>query len=240
MEAAPRFAPAPPRVLLVEDDPVSQHYLQACLESMGLAVDIAADAHTARQLAGSRPHAVWMIDVNLPDDTGPSLLDSLRKTVGHTPALAHTADRSPALAATLCQAGFSQVLVKPLDRPRIQQALSRWLPAAPLLRTVAVSETPPVWDDAHALRALNGQQQHVAMLRGLFLGELPAIRERVAGQGTTTDTQHLLGDLHRLRASCGLVGALGLDRAVEALQRQPDDPQCREHVIHAIDALMQQ
>ena len=237
METAPRFAPAPHRVLLVEDDPVSQHYLVAVLEGLGLTVDLAGDARQARALAGAGRHTLWMIDVNLPDSTGPALLAELRLAHGDVPALAHTADRSPELARTLHRSGFADVLVKPFVRARLQEVLQPWLPLqAPSAASIA--EELPVWDDARALSALNGQQDHITMLRGLFLGELPAIRRLLEEAGQPDAATDLGPHLHRLRASCGFVGASRLDHATRALQSDPADPDCRRQVLAAIDDLL--
>jgi HPt (histidine-containing phosphotransfer) domain-containing protein len=81
----------------------------------------------------------------------------------------------------------------------------------------AASREFPIWDDAAALAALNGNAEHVAALRTLFLDELPGMRTQIADAGTRAAT------LHRLRASCGFVGAARLADAVQALQESSSD-----------------
>src|SRR5690606_8758914 len=79
----------------------------------------------------------------------------------------------------------------------------------------------PAWDDAVALRALNGERAHVDALRQLFLAELPAARTLVAEAARSGDHAAMHAALHRLQASCGFVGAARLQRAVQALQQSP-------------------
>ena len=59
--------------------------------------------------------------------------------------------------------------------------------------------------------------EHVAALRRLFLDELPGMRAGIADPATRA------GTLHRLRASCGFVGAARLDAAVQALQESKSE-----------------
>ena len=79
----------------------------------------------------------------------------------------------------------------------------------------------PNWDDAAALAALGGEQRHVDALRRLFLEELPGQRRAVAAALAAGDVEAAGRELHRLRASCGFVGAARLAEAVHALQAQP-------------------
>lgn len=117
-------------------------------------------------------------------------------------ALAHTADLDPDQHARLRAAGFAEVLRKPLSVASLHAALLRALPAH-----IAV---PPSWDDAAALAALGGQPAHVQALRAMFLAELPGQRLRIAEGITTGDLVAVHGELHRLVASCGFVGAARL------------------------------
>ena len=239
MESPAPFHPATAaRVLLVEDDPVSQQYLATVLRANRLEVDTAASAHQAIQIAQHHSHALWMIDVNLPDSTGPALLATLRRLHPQVPALAHTADNNPALADRLREAGFVDVLVKPFARQRLQDAVLPWIaPNAAPAPSLAVAEDIPLWDDSHALRALNGQADHIKALRELFLNELPTIRD-VLSQPSLHDANSLRQHLHRLQASCGFVGATRLGNAARSLHAEPDNVLHRQSALEAIDALL--
>jgi len=210
-----------PNLLLVEDDAVSRAFLEAATAALPASVAVAADAASARRLANASAFDLWLIDANLPDATGAELLAQLRDAGFATPALAHTATRDPGVHAELRTAGFIAVVAKPIDAASWQAALRRALRIEPAghVADAAISGylERPLWDDAAALVALNGNAGHVAALRQLFLDELPGMRTRIVDAETRRDT------LHRLRASCGFVGAARLADAVRVLQESQSE-----------------
>ena len=215
--------PILPRLLLVEDDPVSRAFLSAACEALPAVVDAADSVATALTLASAHRHALWLIDANLPDGNGAELLRRLRTTDPATPALAHTAARDHGELDALIAAGFAEVLVKPLSATSLQANLRRalGLVAATKSSTVEPCGKLPLWDDAAALSALNGQHAHVAALRALFLDELPRSRDAVRSAAARTASMSPRADLHRLRASCGFVGAPRLGAIVHGFENQP-------------------
>ena len=210
-----------PSILLVEDDPVSRAFLQAATTALPASVSSAADAASACGLANATTFDLWLIDANLPDATGAELLARLRAGGLATPALAHTAAHDGESHAALREAGFADVIVKPIDAAGWQAALRQALQAVSIPRvaddTVSTYDIPPLWDEAAALAALGGNREHVAALRKLFRDELPGMRARILDAETRRDA------LHRLRASCGFVGAARLAAAVQALQESASE-----------------
>ena len=213
--------PSIPNLLLVEDDPVSRAFLEAATTALPATVATAGDAASARALANATAFDLWLIDAHLPDATGPELLAQLREAGFATPALAHTATRDAGAHAELRAAGFAGTIAKPIDAASWQAALRRALQVDPGARIEDAAANHygerPIWDDATALTALNGNAEHVAALRKLFLDELPGMRMQIADAGTRAAT------LHRLRASCGFVGAARLDAAVQALHESQSE-----------------
>jgi CheY-like chemotaxis protein/HPt (histidine-containing phosphotransfer) domain-containing protein len=236
-------APAPPpareaglpAILLVEDDPTTRAYLQAITEALPARVDTATCVAQALPMARNGGHALWLVDANLPDGSGVDLLQALRTAFPGTPALAHTAACDRGAQAALLDAGFADVLVKPMDARQWQAALRRHLGDAVACSADAQSpalETRPLWDDVAAARALGGDPAHVDALRGLFLAELPAQLQVLRGG----DADARSAQLHRLRASCAFVGAARLEAAVRALQDRPADTDRLDALIQIADA----
>ena len=229
LPSSPSQPAALPRVLLLEDDPVSAAFLAEGIAGLPAAVDIADTVAEARMMAGDR-HALWLFDANLPDGRGDALLAELRARGLAVPALAHTADARREERDALIAAGFVEVLPKPLAIAQLHAALRRALgtPAAASVDDIAApsssvdGETTPIWDDAVALRALNGQRVHVETMRGLFRDELLQTVARVADAIARGDVDALHGELHRLQAACGFTGAARLAIAVDALRATPD------------------
>ncbi len=213
-----------PRVLLVEDDPTSRAFLAAAIETLPALVDAADSIASALDFAAVHTHALWLIDANLPDGHGADLLARLREHDATTPALAHTACTDRDALDALIAAGFAEVLIKPLAASELQARLRRALgrcsakdPATP----APACDKLPLWDEEAALTALNGQRAHVDALRALFLEELPRSRDAIRAAAGRDDPDSIRASLHRLRASCGFVGATRLGAAVRAFEREP-------------------
>lgn len=196
-----------PNLLLLEDDPTSAAALRAGLESLPARVDHASTLADAQALADGGDHALWLFDLQLPDGRGDELLARLRARGLATPALALSAD--PGASAP----GFVRVLAKPLALAELRMAVAALLPA----------ELLPPWDDAAGLAAVAGQAAALDTLRRLFLDELPRQRHEVLAACRAGDEDAARAQLHRLKASCGFVGALPLLSAVRALHAAPGD-----------------
>lgn len=215
-----------PRILLVEDEPTSAAFLAAAARAAPAHVDIAPDLATALNLARQNTYELWMFDASLPDGSGSELLRRLQRESAGVPAIAHTASDDPAQLAALADAGFSEVLRKPLPTAEVQAAVRRvlGLPAHSAAADGGTADAAiPVWDDRAAAAALNGNDEHVATLRGLFLDELPQACERIVEAAHAGNFDTLGAELHRLRASCGFVGAARLVLLVKLLQDEPSN-----------------
>ena len=214
-----------PRILLVEDDTISQAYFRAVLEALPAEVDAVATLACALARGQAVRHDLWLIDLSLPDGAGTELLQRLHERWPQPPpALAHTADADPGTRAGALRAGFREVLVKPLASAEL---------AAAVRSALAESGGLPDWDNAAAAAALNHDPANVQALRRLFLDELPGARAEVVDSARRGDDASLRARLHRLQASCGLVGARRLAAAVESLRRTPDSPAALERFDHA-------
>lgn len=229
-----------PCILLVEDDPVALAFLTAAAESAGVRVDGASSVAQALAFDDGRAHAAWLIDANLPDGRGDALLRTLRQRHPRTPALAHTASHLRADMDALLLAGFDEVLLKPLPARVVADAIRRALGltferAGESIDGVAPQVKLPVWDDEAATRAMAGNLDHVAALRDLFLAELPQTRALIAHAGRNAQAGSVLDELHKLRASCGFVGAARLAAAVATLRAAATDPDALAQFDHALE-----
>lgn len=213
-------------MLLVEDDPTSRAFLTAAVEAVPAQVDGADSLAAAMALGASTDYQLWLFDAHLPDGSGIDLLERLRRSHPATPALAHTATGESEVRDRLIASGFLEVLVKPLPAAAVRGAIRRLLGLpecdAPMVAATADDEAAPLWDDDTAARALNGNRAHIATLRDLFVQELPNARRSILVAAQLGNMEALRGELHKLRASCGFVGAARLAQTVLALQAEPD------------------
>lgn len=225
----PATAKRLPRLLLVEDDPVSTAFLRDAASALPADVQVARSLAEARRAIAETYFDLWLVDANLPDGLGESLLDTAT-ACARTPALAHTASNEAATRERLLAAGFIEVLCKPLGVAALHAALHRHLP----MPSHRVNDaTLPDWNDAGALAAL-GEVAHVDALRQLFRRELPAQLTRIVAAAGDVATMH--AELHRLSASCGFVGADRLRDAVRRLMANPADADAMQAFLAAADA----
>ena len=205
------------RVLLAEDDAVSRAFLCEAIRACGGTPTACEDGPSALARARVEDWDLLVLDQQLPGLEGDALLAALRAdpdaTAARTPAIATTAEPDAA-RARLLQAGFAEVLPKPLSLACMRAALARY------------GCRPGPLDDDGALRAC-GSPAAVAHLRRLFADqELPRVQNEFDHHG---EAHHSLRPtLHRLRASCGFCGATALAHASETLHNalatdaQPD------------------
>lgn len=196
-----------PRLLLLEDDPVSAAFLAQGLATLPAEVETVATLAAAREAAKRGDHVLWLFDLRLPDGKGEDLLAELRAAGLHSPAIALSADPAPGLA------GFARVLAKPLGLHELLAAVRDLLPP----------EAQAPWDDTAGLAAVAGQASALATLRAMFREELPGQCRAVQEACRQGDAESARAHLHRLKAGCGFVGALPLLAAVRALHDAPGD-----------------
>ena len=120
----PATTSALPRLLLVEDDPISAAFLRDAASALPADVQLAGNLAEARRAIATTDFDLWLVDANLPDGRGETLLDAA--TSRHrTPAIAHTAADDAAARDHLLAAGFVEVLRKPLGVAALHAALRR-------------------------------------------------------------------------------------------------------------------
>jgi len=235
-----------PRLLLVEDDATSAAFLAEALSALPAQVEVAGSIAQARALASASTHSLWLVDAHLPDGDGLDCLRALRAASGRalrdTPALAITAGAAREQLDALCAGGFLEVLMKPVSMALLQGTVRRLLGQAG-----GVAERPsaavrggklPAWEQQRALAAIGGNAESLAKLRRLFLEELPGQLVQLQQAQARADAGAASALLHKLRASCGFVGAARLAAAVEALARSPlDAVALREFGFAAEDTL---
>ena len=111
------------RFLLVEDDTVLRGVVQRSLEQAGHRVDLAITAAEARHLWRVQPVDAVLLDLNLPDGSGLSVLRDARGRGDRTPVLVLTARGRTEERIAGLDAGADDYLGKPFDLAEVEARL---------------------------------------------------------------------------------------------------------------------
>ncbi|MFM1872408.1 MAG: hypothetical protein RL398_1830 [Planctomycetota bacterium] len=115
------------RILVAEDDPLNRRLLQQLLTRDGHTVAIVHDGAECLSTAARRDFDVILLDVHMPVMDGLEATRRLRAAPPHAelPILALTADAAPEDRRRCLDAGFDEVLVKPVRIAELRGALRR-------------------------------------------------------------------------------------------------------------------
>lgn len=116
------------KVLVIEDNPLSQRLICNFLHEVGLRqIIVTARAKEGQQIARHlKPDLIFM-DVNLPDQSGMETLQALKATLKDTPVIVMTGDRRLSDNAPLLQAGASEYILKPFELKQIAGIVRKYL-----------------------------------------------------------------------------------------------------------------
>jgi two-component system copper resistance phosphate regulon response regulator CusR len=101
------------KLLIVEDQPKTGHYLRQGLTEAGFTTELAADGNTGQQLALSGDYALLILDVMLPGRNGWQILQAVRGAGLDTPVLFLTARDAVEDRVHGLELGADDYLVKP-------------------------------------------------------------------------------------------------------------------------------
>ncbi len=112
---------APPRILIVDDDPDIRQVVSAMLEAVGLSVLAVESGEDALDRVGREPFDLLLVDWNLPRMTGLELCRALRKAprLEALPVLFLTANASSQDMVEAFASGGDDYVTKPFRAPEL-------------------------------------------------------------------------------------------------------------------------
>jgi CheY-like chemotaxis protein len=212
------------RVLVAEDDPVSQLLARDLLARQGALVTLAATGTEAVAAAGGGGFDIVLMDIRMPEMDG---LDACRRIRalpgGGLPIVALTANALAGQRERCLAAGMDGYLTKPLEPEALYAELCRWLrlPAdeADAQRpAVGAQRALPGFDAAKVRRALEQAPNAWRSMVRTFVAEYPAAATAIGAALDAGDRARAGEALHRLRGAAGALGAEDLTAAAQRLE----------------------
>ena len=217
------------RILLADDSDDNRFLILSYLPKNMRRVDIAENGAIAVELFEKNCYDVVLMDVEMPVMDGYTATRAIRR-IATTPILALTAHAAAEMAASAFEAGFTELLTKPIRKGTLLEALGRYLPAAspnspdaPLARERVLVEQGM---EEVVPRYLNKRKSEIQLYRkALEEGNFEAIRNlghKMKGTGTGYGFPVLtdLGDA--LESAAKRVDAAEIKVKTEALSRYLD------------------
>ena len=114
-----------PILLAIDDDPDNRAFLTKAVSKQGFEVVTAPNAtHGRRQLDGRRP-ALIFLDVQMPEESGLTLLPQMLRDYPESVVVMMTAYGSEQVAAEALRGGADDYTAKPIDLQRLRELLER-------------------------------------------------------------------------------------------------------------------
>lgn len=120
----------PVRVLLAEDDPVSQHVVSVLLDRLGYQRDLVTDGHEALIILTRRSYDIILLDLSMPSLDGITVAQQIRarETTGARPYIIAISTSNDSKSRARCvAAGMDAFVAKPIALHSLDLALQHAL-----------------------------------------------------------------------------------------------------------------
>jgi two-component system sensor histidine kinase/response regulator len=166
----------PKKVLVAEDNVVSQQVAKRYLEAIGCTVMLVEDGAAAVDACARQEFGLVLMDLQMPKMDGLQATQEIRKQERpgrHVPILALTAKSASDELARCTAAGMNGLLTKPLDIARLRQALDRFGLARRTLDLQAASAVEP---GVPSSEPVDGDPVDLLTLHAKFSGDAAFVR----------------------------------------------------------------
>jgi two-component system sensor histidine kinase TorS len=205
------------RVLIVEDDRVTRLVASEFLDWLGAAHETGGDVREALDLLRRQPPDIVLMDISMPDLDGFEALRRIRALpAGRAlPVLAMSAHVFQSEIESYLAAGFDGFVPKPLDVPRLGQAIAAAL--GRLIPEPGAADIEGLRSDIAALGA-----QTVSRLQAVARSVVPPRLDEISVALRSGDRARVRELAHALRSAAGSASLPALLKAASALEERAD------------------
>lgn len=231
---APARPSKPPRILLVEDNPVNLMVAQRLLQVMGADCETACNGKAAlEKLESGSQYDLVLMDCQMPVLDGYSAtrrwreLEHQHDATRRLPIVAMTANAMTGDRQKCIDAGMDDYLSKPVSRADLEKCIDRWkdsnlpvvhLPTPPPVTRAPVAPTATVLNRTvlNELREVLGSE--VNRILSVYLQDTPRLIAQLEQAAVANNPIALRVAAHSLKSSSANVGASALSVAARDLE----------------------
>ncbi|MBL8458428.1 response regulator [Zoogloea sp.] len=113
------------RALVVDDNAINRHLAVAFFKRLGIVAEEAEDGPAALARLAEKPFDIVLLDISMPGMSGEEVLATLRADVRFNGlrVIAYTAHALPEEKQSLVEAGFDDLLIKPINLKAVESVL---------------------------------------------------------------------------------------------------------------------
>lgn len=199
------------RILLAEDQPMSQKLIRSLLEKKGWEVSCVNNGREALEIIEKIEFHLILMDIEMPELNGYEAARGIRelekKRHGYLPIMALTADEGKQYQKRVKEAGMDHLLAKPVQAETFYEIIEELLKSTARDKRKGMQEktAPPL--DIEKMQAELGNDEVIQEILAVFCQELPGVLEHLKegvkkkDAPTISRLAHgLKGELENLRA----------------------------------------
>ncbi|MGB5864864.1 MAG: ATP-binding protein [Sulfitobacter sp.] len=207
-------APAPQRVLVVEDNEINRFVVREMLQADGHHVSEAHDGQQGVDMAAAEKFDLILMDISMPVLDGRSATRQIRQSNGassHTRIIALTANAMPSEREDFLAHGMNDVLTKPLKKSELRTAMGEQ--AEPTLH-----EASALVDHAHMMETYEvvGPENFPKLL-ARYSGEVDQMITWLQSDAHL-DRVEIAAQAHKIAGSAALFGATSFRAALLSIE----------------------
>ena len=218
------------RILVTDDNLVSQQVTRLLIEKLGYVVETASNGVEAVQAASRGDFALILMDCQMPVMDGYTATAEIRRVEGaerHTPIVAFTASAGLRGRERCLQSGMDDFLEKPVNRDELLAAFDRWIsrsgPSVTQEGTAVRPEAPDSIDQA-VLTTLE-EELGLDVLNHMIecqLEQVDASLERMEEWAAVDRVADVIGEAHRLKGGSLTLGFVGLGSLAASVEDEAE------------------
>ncbi len=227
------------RVLVVDDDAVNVEVLRTMVSALGYDVETCSDGQSALAKLRQVGYGLVFMDCEMPVMNGYHATRAARQLpapIGTLPIIAVSANAPGEDAAAREQAGFTDVMPKPVDLETLRGMLTRYLNCAdPAPEPVAAAER----HSAVNIRVLDQLRQllgsKTAQVVDSLLTDVPSRLERMRNAIAANDYETARREAHTMKGSSSNLGAVTFSQLCALI-----NDACKNGITHDLPAMCAQ